>query len=104
MIRAVDRKHHLLADFRPMPARATEGGAEAEAAGGPSASAAASVASTTTVSAAVGGGAGVPLPELYIEELWRAGKELRGVMEALAIPGDAMFMEKEVRHPGACLI
>ena len=41
--------------------------------------------------------AATALPELYIQELWRAGRELRPVTEAVGVPGDAMFTEKEVR-------
>jgi hypothetical protein len=51
------------------------------------------------VAAAEGGGTGGSIApgELSVEELWRAGKELRGVLEALGVSTDSLFTEKEVR-------
>ena len=91
-----------------MPARATAAGAADGAAAPPAvagdcSSNADALPSSSTVSAAAGAGGGTAssasaaaLPELYIEELWRAGRELRPVTEAVGVPGDAMFTEKEV--------
>ena len=85
----VNRAHELLADFRPMPARATAVGAIA----GGDVSASISASASTSCSASVAQGA-----ELCVEELWRAGRELRPVTEAVGIPSDAMFTSKEVRE------
>ena len=107
-ITAVNRSHPTLRDFRPMPARATaagtaDGAAAPPAVAGDSGSAEALLLSATSAAAGAGGGmassasAATALPELYIQELWRAGRELRPVTEAVGVPGDAMFTEKEVR-------
>ena len=107
-ITAVNRLHPTLRDFRPMPARATaagaaDGTAALPAVAGDSGSNADALPSSSASAAAGAGGGTVSsvsaavLPELYIEELWRAGRELRPVTEAVGVPGDAMFTEKEVR-------
>lgn len=102
LVTAIKRDHALLADFRPLPNYATAGGAAAGATAGPNGSdsggAGPGAAAAAGASGAAAGGG-----ELVIQELWRAGKELRGVLDALGIRSDAMFSEKEVGAMIGCM-
>lgn len=102
LVTAIKRDHPLLADFRPLPNYATAGGAAAGATAGPNGSDSGGAGAGTSAAAgasgaAAGGG------ELVIQEMWRAGKELRGVLDALGIRSDAMFTEKEVGAKVGCM-
>lgn len=102
LVTAIKRDHALLADFRPLPNYATAGGAAAGATAGPNGSDS-SGAGPGAAAAAGASGAAAGGGELVIQELWRAGKELRGVLDALGIRSDAMFSEKEVGAMIGCM-
>lgn len=102
LVTAIKRDHPLLADFRPLPNYATAGGAAAGATAGPNGSDTGGAGAGTSAAAgasgaAAGGG------ELVIQEMWRAGKELHGVLDTLGIRSDAMFTEKEVGAKVGCM-
>ena len=93
-ITSVNRTHQLLADFRPMPVRMTAAGASS---GSKTEGSRAQGGSGAVIPSAAASSSSAAVPELFVEELWRGGKELRGVMEAVGVPDNAMFTDKEVR-------
>ncbi|GAX73699.1 hypothetical protein CEUSTIGMA_g1151.t1 [Chlamydomonas eustigma] len=110
ILTSINRSHLLLINFRPMPARATEAGSSSSVAEpitseggmpclgfttGNSNSSRAAHGGVTAIEGAGACGVSSSPSELSVEELWRAGRELRGVLEALGVSTDSMFTEKE---------
>jgi len=98
IITGINRKHELLENFRPLRVADTAAGAEAAASS--AASTASGAGGAPGASSSGTGGPGGVSGELVVEEMWKAGRELRPVFEALGLQHDALYTEKELGEVG----
>eukprot|EP00798_Chlamydomonas_sp_ICE-L_P017426 gene17427-23728_t len=83
MLTGINRSHEMYTEYRPYALNKSAGAAESAAASSTAAS------SSNPCST-----------ELYIEELYKPGKELKPVFEALNIPHDVLMMDKDIGEVG----
>ena len=108
ILTGVDRTHNTYTDFRCYSLASTAAGAEAASASGAAGAGTAGTivgpSSERAAASASGAAAARSLVELLVEELYKPGKELRPVFEALGVQHEALMTEKEVGEVGVAYV
>lgn len=96
LVTSINRGHQLLDEFRPLPVKATEGGSAAALQTSEAESAPIEPSPLNPVTIGGGGGASSSSShEIVVEELWKCGRELRELLDALNLSSESLFTEKE---------
>ncbi|KXZ46941.1 hypothetical protein GPECTOR_39g435 [Gonium pectorale] len=91
IVTGINRKAALYAEFRPYKTSSTEAGAAAASASAPSGAVAPSGAAAAAGSSSSAATASSSSAELYIDELYKPGKELRPVFEELGLNPEGLY-------------